>query len=104
MDESIAVRRQELADFAEILVKMSDADMLHHADRDQPVKLSSELAIVQLAKHDAVGNSGGLGIDACCLDLLGRNIDRGHVGTGFARQMNGEAAPAGADLCDGHTR
>jgi hypothetical protein len=24
------------------------------------------------------------------------------MGPGFARQMNGEAAPAGADLCDGH--
>jgi hypothetical protein len=67
MDESIAVRRQELADFAEILVKMSDADMLHHADRDHPVKLSSGLAIVQLSNHDTVANSGGLGINAWLL-------------------------------------
>ena len=65
-------------------------------------KLAGELAIVQLAKLDAIGNAGGLGIRARDLDLLGRNIDRGDMGAGFARQMNGEAAPAGADLGDGH--
>src|SRR4029077_13050275 len=26
------------------------------------------------------------------------------MGAGLARQMNGKAAPAGADLCDGHAR
>src|ERR1700731_5510772 len=102
MDEGITVRREELADLEEILIKMSDADMLHHADRNHPVKLAGELAIVQLAKHDAVGNAGGLGMNACCLDLLGRYIDRSDMGAGFARQMNREAAPAGADLGDGH--
>jgi len=40
---------------------MSDADMLHHAHRDNPVKLSGKLAIVQLAKYDAIGNAGGFG-------------------------------------------
>ena len=87
MDEGIAVRCQQFADLEEILVKMSDADMLHHADRNHPVKLASELAIVQLAKRDAIGNAGGLGMNPCCLDLLGRNIDRGDMGAGFARQM-----------------
>src|SRR5215831_11485480 len=98
MNESIAVRRQQLADFEEILVKMSNADMLHHADRDHPIKLTGELAIVQLAKHDAIGDASGLRMIARCLDLLGRNVDRGDMGAGFARQMNGEAAPARADL------
>src|SRR6476469_6537523 len=100
MDESIAVRRQQLANLEEILVKMSDADMLHHADRNHPVKLAGELAIVQLTKRDVIGNAGGLGMIACRLDLLGRNVDRGDMGAGFARQMNGESAPAGADLGD----
>jgi hypothetical protein len=81
---------------------MSDADMLHHADRNHPVKLAGELAVIQLAKHDVIRNAGGVGVNARCLDLLGRNIDRGDVGAGFARQMNGEATPAGADLGDGH--
>jgi hypothetical protein len=81
---------------------VSDADMLHHADRNHPVKLAGELAIVQLAKRDVIGNAGGLSTNACFLDLLGRNIDRGDMGAGFACQMNGEAAPAGADLGDGH--
>jgi hypothetical protein len=50
---------------------MPDADMLQHANRDHPVKLSGELTVVQLAKHDAIGNARGLGMNACCLDLLG---------------------------------
>src|SRR4029077_19577549 len=39
MDEGIAVGRQQLADLAEILVEMANADMLHHADRNNPLKL-----------------------------------------------------------------
>ncbi len=49
-----------------------------------PVKLSGQLAVVQLAKHDAIRNARGLGINACCLDLLGRNIDRSDMGTSRA--------------------
>ncbi len=104
MDEGIAVRRQEFADLYEIIIKMTDADMLHHADRNHSVKLAGELAIVQLAKRDAIGNAGSLGMIACSPDLLGRNIDRGDMGARFARQMNGEAPPPGADLGDRHAR
>src|SRR4029077_21279433 len=104
MDEGIAVRREELADLEEILVKMSDAYMLHHADRNHSVKLAGELPIVQFAKRDTIRNAGGLGMIACRPDLLGRNIDRGDMGAGLARQMNGEAAPAGANLGDRHAR
>jgi len=46
---------------------MSDADMLHHTHRDNPVKLSGKLAIVQLAKYDAIGNAGGFGINAALI-------------------------------------
>ena len=74
--------------------------MLHHADRDDAVELAGELAIVQLAKFDPVGNAGSLGMCARDLDLLGRNIDRGDMGAGFAREMDGKAAPARADLGD----
>src|SRR5579864_936100 len=102
MDEGVAVGRQELADLEEILVKMSNANMLHHSNRYHPVELAGELAIVQFEKRDVIGNASGLGMNPCGLDLLGRNIDRGDVGASFARQMNGEAAPAGADLGDGH--
>src|SRR5579863_3393202 len=98
MDEGIAVRRQQFADLEEIFVKMADADMLHHADRNHPVKLAGELAIVELAELDAIGDAGSLGMNTCDLDLLGRNIDGGDTGAGFARQMNGKAAPAGTDL------
>ena len=88
--------------FLALFIKMTDADMLHHADRNHSVELAGELAIVQRAKRDAIGDAGGLGMIPCCPDLLGRNIDRGDMGACFARQMNGEAAPAGANLGDRH--
>ena len=50
---------------------MSDTDMFHHADGDHAVKLPGEMAVVQLAKLDAIGNACGLGMDTCRLDLLG---------------------------------
>src|SRR5262245_20063318 len=81
---------------------MSRADMLHHADRDDAIELAGELPIIQLPKFDTVGHAGSLGSGACDPDLLGRNIDRGDPGARFARKMNGEAAPAGTDLGNGH--
>ena len=36
------------------------------------------------------------------LELLGRDVDRGDMRAGLARKMDGEAAPARADLRDGH--
>src|SRR6476646_837954 len=101
MDEGIAVRRQQLADLEEILVKMSDADMLHHADRNHPVKPAGELAIVQLTKRDVIRNAGGLGMIACRLDLLGRNIDRGDIGDRFARQKPPQPEPISATVMPG---
>src|SRR5260221_2118150 len=103
VDEGVAVRLQQLADLDEILVEMSDANMLHHADRDYAVKLSGELPIVQLAKLDTVGNAGSLSMGACHLNLRGRNVDPSDVDARFARKMNGEATPARADLGHGHT-
>ena len=60
VDEGVAVGLQQFADLGEILVEMADADMLHHADRDDAVELAGELAIVELAELDAVGDAGGL--------------------------------------------
>ena len=62
MNEGIAVGLQQFADLEEILVEMADADMLHHADRNHAVELAGELAIVQLAKLDQIGDAGSLGI------------------------------------------
>ena len=76
--------------------------MFHHANRDNAVELAGELPIVQLTKLDKVGNAGSFGMSTRYLDLLGRNVDRSYTGARFAREMNGEAAPAGADLGDGH--
>ena len=64
MNECIAVGLQQLADLEEIFIEMPDADMLHHADRNHAVELSCQLAVVQLAKLDKIGNAGGFGIAA----------------------------------------
>src|SRR4051812_34968991 len=81
---------------------MSDADVLHHSDRNHAVKLASQLAIVQFAELDTIGNPGSLGIGACRPDLLGRNVDCCNMGACFARKMNGKVTPAGTNLNDGH--
>ena len=36
---------------------MADADMLHHAHRDNPVELASQLAVVDLAELDQVADA-----------------------------------------------
>ena len=42
MYEGVAVRRQQFADFAEILVEMTNADMFHHTDRNHPVEAARD--------------------------------------------------------------
>ena len=103
MDEGIAVRREQFAYLEEVFIKMADADMLHHADRNHPVKLAGEVAIIQLRNVTRSETPAASACSRAAFHLLGRNIDGGDMGASFARQMNGEAAPAGADLSDSHT-
>jgi hypothetical protein len=43
--------------------------MFHHADRNDAVKLASDLSIVQFTKLDTVGNAGSFGMGARYLYL-----------------------------------
>ena len=57
MEEGVAIVGKHAADLAEVLVEVPDADMLHHPDRDDAVETSLELAIIDLAEFDAIGNA-----------------------------------------------
>ena len=52
------VRRQQLAAFGEELIVMGGPDMLEHADRDDPIELPLDLAIVDQLEADPVGDAG----------------------------------------------
>jgi hypothetical protein len=104
MYESIAVGLQKFADLQEIFVQVADSDMLHHPDRNYPVEPAGELAIIELAKLYQFGDARCLGGAARCFDLFRRDVYSGDVRAGFAREMDGETTPAGADLGDCHAR
>ena len=72
--------------------------MLEHADRDDPVELPFELAIIDQLELDMVGDAGLLGALAGDLQLLFRQGDAEHVDAGDLVQVERHAAPAAADV------
>ena len=100
--EGKAVIGEQIADLAEIGVEMADADMLHHANRNHPVEAAFQRAIVEFAELDQTLDAGGRGVLARDTELLGRDVDRGHPRPGCGGDVDGEGAPAGADLGHRH--
>ena len=61
---------QQLAALGEEFVVMGAADMLEHADRDDPVELPLDMAVVDQLELHLVGDAGLLGALAGDLQLL----------------------------------
>ena len=59
-----SVGLQQLAALGEKFVVMGEADMLEHADRDDPVELAGDVAIVDQLEADMVGDARLLGAAA----------------------------------------
>ncbi len=83
---------------------MVDADMLEHADRDDPVVAALLLAVILEMEAHAVGKPGGGGPLGRELVLFDREGEAGDVGAGLAGEIKGEAAPARADIEHLHAR
>src|SRR4051794_11280786 len=80
---------------------MANADMLHHADRDDAIELPGQLAIIDLDELDLVGDAGRRGALARNFYLFRRDVDGGDM-RARSREMNGEAAPARTDFAHPH--
>ena len=83
---------------------MRNADMLHHADRDHAIERAFDIAIIQFAEFHQIADTGGLRPLLGDPDLFGRDIDADNTGAGLLGEVNGKAAPAGADLDHAHPR
>ena len=75
-----------------------DADMLEHADGNDPVVLAVFLAVIAQVKAHAVGQSRRGGTARRHLVLLDREGEPGYVGAAFAGKIERQTAPARADV------
>jgi hypothetical protein len=77
---------------------MADADMLEHADRDDAIERSGDVAVVHEPKLRVLPLSA---IECSLLRagvLLLRERDAGHVGAGNLGEIKSKTAPAAADI------
>ena len=78
------------------------ADRLEHLDRHDRVERALDVAVVAQLDVDPVVETGGVDPLAGEVVLLGRDRDRRDPAIPLAGGVQGEPAPAGADLEDVH--
>ena len=86
--------REKIAAGLEESLVVADADMLEHADRDDPVERPLDLAIVLHAEADAMGKAALLGAPVGDAPLLLGQRDAGDVDIEILGEIEPEAAPA----------
>ena len=97
--EQLRAGPQRAAQAPGVLVHLLGADVLDHADRGDGVeRLAGELAVVDDAEVGAVRDPGLLGAAARGLDLRRRQRDAGDVDAVALGGVDGERAPAAADV------
>ena len=102
MQQHHAVVGEQVMALAEESVVVADADMLEHADRDDPVEFLRHVAIVLQPERDAVREAFFGCAPRCeCVLLLGQG-DAGDVGVQQLGEIEREPAPAAADVEDAH--
>ncbi len=70
VEQHDSIGLQQLAALGEELVVVRGADMLEHADRDDPVELLLDMAVVDQLELHLVGDAGRSGALASDLQLL----------------------------------
>ena len=93
-----SVRREQVGDLGEIGLEVLRADGLDHLDRHQFVVAALQVAVVLQHHADAIVQAGGAHPRQCHDVLLARDGGGGDVAAVVARGMDGESAPAAADL------
>ena len=88
----------EIVRLVEELAEAADADVLEHAHRDDAVEAARDFAVVLKAELDAPGQRRFARPRLRRLQLLGRERHPRDVGAGDLRQVEGESAPARADV------
>src|SRR5579884_4112401 len=98
LDQGHAVGAEQVADLAKIVLEVVMADRLDHLDRDQLVVAAGEVAVVLAQHRDPVLEPGRAYARAGELVLLARDRRGGHVAAVAPRRVQGETAPAAAEL------
>ncbi len=98
MEEGDAVLGEQLLHLAEEDRVMHDADMLEHADGDDPIVTAGGLAVVAKLEAHAIGKPGIGGAALRQLELLARQGEPGDGDAAFAGEIERKAAPAAADI------
>ena len=98
MQHHDAVVGEQLRALAEERVVMIDADMLEHADRDDAVERSVDVAIVLQIEPGLVAQPLFRRALVGDVVLLLRQRDAGHVGAGHFGEIEPKPAPAAADI------
>ena len=93
-----AVRRQQRPHLCEEAGIMWRAQMFDQPDRDDPIELTLDIAIVHQLEADAVGNPCGLRSFATEGNLVGRESDAEDVYVIVAMQVEREPTPAAPDV------
>ena len=104
MQQRDSVVGQQVAYRAEELGIVPDADVLEHADRDDPVEPAAERAVIAQLEADAVGETGTRCALPADLELLPRQRDPYDLAGARLGQIEPEAAPARADVEHPHAR
>ena len=78
----------------------TDADMLEHADRYDPVERAGNVAVIGEQEFCLPAQVLFPGTGVGDLQLFGRQRNAGHIGAGHLGQIEAEAAPARADVED----
>ena len=98
MQDHDAVVRQEVLRLAEEFAVVGGAHMLEHPDGDDPVEGARLFAVIPEVEAHALAQARSRRALLRKLVLLGGKCDAGRVHAGDAGQIEGEAAPAAADI------
>ena len=100
VDQGDAVVAQQLGELAEEHPIVGQADVLEHADRNDPVEAAALLPVVAKREADLSFQALALRPGLRVGQLLRRQSDAGHVCLPDFRQVEREPAPARADVQD----
>ena len=98
LDQCHAIGFQQTVDGAEVSVEVLVADRFDHLDRNETVEAALEIAVVLDQQGNAIAEAGGIDALPGEVVLLARDGRGRYPAAVVPRGVQGEAAPAGADL------
>ncbi len=98
MQDHHAIVAEQLGAFVEKAAIVIDADMLEHADRDDPVEAGVKVPVILQTEFHRIGQAAFDGAATRQLELFLGQRDAGDVGAAKFGKIKPEPAPAAADV------